>query len=168
MLASAGNSWKLISINLMPTLPSASQCIRHPMPTLPLANIVKVSYRHWLISKKWIAKCPRVTKKALRVQRKGIRKCVNRIPNFINSVFFYFSSYPVIFDKAFLYYLFKAPDGAPEKVHCVALTSSTIQVSWHPTEAHLRNGIIEGYKVQLNSPNAFLCIVTFNHSVILF
>ena len=39
------------------------------------------------------------------------------------------------------------PDGAPEKVHCVALTSSTIQVSWHPTETHLRNGIIKGYKV---------------------
>ncbi len=39
------------------------------------------------------------------------------------------------------------PDGPPEKVHCVALTSSTIQVSWHPPEIHLRNGIIKGYKV---------------------
>jgi hypothetical protein len=42
---------------------------------------------------------------------------------------------------------FAAPDGAPEKGHCVALTSSTIQVSWHPTEMHFRNGIIKGYKV---------------------
>jgi hypothetical protein len=39
------------------------------------------------------------------------------------------------------------PDGPPEKVHCVALTSATIQVSWHPPEIHLRNGIIKGYKV---------------------
>lgn len=29
----------------------------------------------------------------------------------------------------------------------MALTSSTIQVSWHPPEIHLRNGIIKGYKV---------------------
>ena len=40
-----------------------------------------------------------------------------------------------------------APDGPPEKVHCVALTSRTIQVSWHPPKAHLRNGLIKGYKV---------------------
>ena len=40
-----------------------------------------------------------------------------------------------------------APDGPPEKVHCVALTSSTIQVSWHPPKPHLRNGLIKGYKV---------------------
>jgi Down syndrome cell adhesion protein 1 len=40
-----------------------------------------------------------------------------------------------------------APAGPPEKVHCVALTSTTIQVSWHPPEPHLRNGIIKGYKV---------------------
>ena len=39
------------------------------------------------------------------------------------------------------------PDGPPEKVHCVALTSTTIQVSWHPPESHLRNGVIKGYKV---------------------
>ena len=39
------------------------------------------------------------------------------------------------------------PDGPPEKVHCVALTSTTIQVSWHPPEIHLRNGIVKGYKV---------------------
>ena len=29
----------------------------------------------------------------------------------------------------------------------MALTSSTIQVSWHPPEIHLRNGIVKGYKV---------------------
>ena len=40
-----------------------------------------------------------------------------------------------------------APDGPPEKVHCVALTSTTIQVSWHPPKPHLRNGLIKGYKV---------------------
>ena len=39
------------------------------------------------------------------------------------------------------------PGGPPEKVHCVALTSTTIQVSWHPPAQHLRNGIIMGYKV---------------------
>lgn len=42
---------------------------------------------------------------------------------------------------------FSAPDGPPEKVHCVALTSNTIQVSWHPPKPHLRNGLIKGYKV---------------------
>ena len=40
-----------------------------------------------------------------------------------------------------------APDGPPEKVHCVALTSTTIQVSWHPPQPHLRNGLIKGYNV---------------------
>jgi len=39
------------------------------------------------------------------------------------------------------------PDGAPEKVHCVSLTSSSVQVSWHPPEVHLRNGVVKGYKV---------------------
>ena len=43
--------------------------------------------------------------------------------------------------------ILSVPDGPPEKVHCVALTSSTIQVSWHPPEIHLRNGIVKGYKV---------------------
>ena len=40
-----------------------------------------------------------------------------------------------------------APDGPPEKVHCVALTSTTIQVSWHPPQPHLRNGLVKGYSV---------------------
>ena len=43
--------------------------------------------------------------------------------------------------------IFPAPDGPPEKVHCVALTSTTIQVSWHPPQPHVRNGLIKGYKV---------------------
>jgi hypothetical protein len=42
---------------------------------------------------------------------------------------------------------FLVPDGAPEKVHCVSLTSSSVQVSWHPPEVHLRNGVVKGYKV---------------------
>ena len=46
---------------------------------------------------------------------------------------------------------FAAPEGPPEKVHCVSLTSTTIQVSWHPPQAHVRNGIIKGYKV-LHAP----------------
>ena len=44
-------------------------------------------------------------------------------------------------------FTFSAPEGPPEKVHCVALTSTTIQVSWHPPKPHLRNGLIKGYKV---------------------
>ena len=43
--------------------------------------------------------------------------------------------------------LISVPSGPPEKLHCVALTSSTIQVSWHPPEEHLQNGVISGYKV---------------------
>lgn len=50
-----------------------------------------------------------------------------------------------LFPKIWLF--FSAPDGPPEKVHCVALTSNTIQVSWHPPKPHLRNGLIKGYKV---------------------
>ena len=42
---------------------------------------------------------------------------------------------------------FSVPSGPPEKLHCVALTSTTIQVSWHPPEQHLQNGVISGYKV---------------------
>ena len=58
-------------------------------------------------------------------------------------------------------FLFSVPDGPPEKVHCVALTPTTIQVSWHPPESHLRNGVIKGYKVfknwmkQMNFQNQF-------------
>nr|XP_040568004.1 Down syndrome cell adhesion molecule-like protein Dscam2 isoform X1 [Lepeophtheirus salmonis] len=40
-----------------------------------------------------------------------------------------------------------APDGPPEKVHCVSLTPTKIQVSWHPPHENVKNGIIKGYKV---------------------
>ena len=58
---------------------------------------------------------------------------------------------PYLFYQNFLDFCFPAPEGPPEKVHCVSLTSTTIQVSWHPPQAHLRNGIIKGYKV-LHAP----------------
>ena len=58
---------------------------------------------------------------------------------------------PYLFYQNFLDFCFAAPEGPPEKVHCVSLTSTTIQVSWHPPQAHLRNGIIKGYKV-LHAP----------------
>ena len=44
-------------------------------------------------------------------------------------------------------FFISVPSGPPEKLHCVALTSTTIQVSWHPPEQHLQNGVISGYKV---------------------
>lgn len=36
---------------------------------------------------------------------------------------------------------------APEDVRCVALTSTSLQVSWQPPPAHHTNGLLQGYKL---------------------
>ncbi|XP_055627636.1 cell adhesion molecule Dscam2 isoform X10 [Toxorhynchites rutilus septentrionalis] len=39
------------------------------------------------------------------------------------------------------------PSKPPEDIRCAALTSTSIQVSWQPPQAHHTNGLLQGYKV---------------------